>query len=169
MQGLREELEGRVSRQIIEENIRYYDSYIAGETAKGASEEEVTEALGGPRIIARTIVDAAYDTEDRPDGYDIYGAGKAQEEKRQERGGGYQEGQQQRGGGYYEERQYTESRRDPHIHYVDFSKWYVKLLAALAVILVAVVILAVFFGLLSLLWPVILVVALISLFRGTRR
>ena len=46
---------------------------------KGSTEEEVTESLGGPRIIARTIVDAAYDTEDRPDGYDEYGSGPAEE------------------------------------------------------------------------------------------
>ncbi len=37
------------------------------------------ENLGGPRIIARTIVDAALNTEDRPDGYETYGSGETQE------------------------------------------------------------------------------------------
>ena len=55
---------------VIQENIRYYDEYITQETAKGDAEEAVIETLGGPKIIARTIVDAAYDTEDRPDGYE---------------------------------------------------------------------------------------------------
>ena len=75
LQGLKEELEGRVTHSAIQENIRYYDDYISQEVLKGSTEEEVTESLGGPRIIARTIVDAAYDTEDRPDGYDEYGSG----------------------------------------------------------------------------------------------
>ena len=67
MQGLKSELEGRVPYSVIQENLRYYDSYIMEEAAKGQTEDEVIESLGGPRIIARTIVDAALDTEDRPD------------------------------------------------------------------------------------------------------
>ena len=74
LQGLNAELEGRVPHSVIQENIRYYDEYITQETAKGDAEEAVIETLGGPKIIARTIVDAAYDTEDRPDGYDGYGS-----------------------------------------------------------------------------------------------
>lgn len=64
LQGLKAELEGRVPHSIIQENLRYYDSYITEEAAKGHTEEEVIEGLGGPKIIARTIVDAALDTED---------------------------------------------------------------------------------------------------------
>lgn len=74
LQGLRTELEGRVPYSVIQENIRYYDSYISDEISKGADEAEVIENLGGPRIIARTIVDAALNTEDRPDGYETYGS-----------------------------------------------------------------------------------------------
>ena len=79
LQGLRTELEGRVPYSVIQENIRYYDSYISDEISKGADEAEVIENLGGPRIIARTIVDAALNTEDRPDGYETYGSGETQE------------------------------------------------------------------------------------------
>ena len=64
LQGLKTELEGRVPYSMIQENIRYYDSYILDEVNKGADEAEVIESLGGPKIIARTIVDAALDTED---------------------------------------------------------------------------------------------------------
>lgn len=53
LQGLRTELEGRVPYSVIQENIRYYDSYISDEISKGADEAEVIENLGGPRIIAR--------------------------------------------------------------------------------------------------------------------
>mgnify|MGYP001202355963 CR=1 FL=1 len=62
LQGLKTELEGRVPYSVIQENIRYYDSYISDEVNKGADEAEVIESLGGPNIIARTIVDAALDT-----------------------------------------------------------------------------------------------------------
>lgn len=65
LQGLKTELEGRVPYSVIQENIRYYDSYISDEVNKGADEAEVIESLGGPNIIARTIVDAALNTEDR--------------------------------------------------------------------------------------------------------
>ena len=37
LQGLRTELEGRVPYSVIQENIRYYDSYISDEISKGAS------------------------------------------------------------------------------------------------------------------------------------
>lgn len=52
-------LSGEVPQHIIQENIRYYDNYISGELAKGRSEDEVMDELGGPRLIARTIIDAA--------------------------------------------------------------------------------------------------------------
>ena len=47
LQGLRTELEGRVPYSVIQENIRYYDSYISDEISKGADEAEVIENLGG--------------------------------------------------------------------------------------------------------------------------
>ena len=43
LQGLRTELEGRVPYSVIQENIRYYDSYISDEISKGADEAEVIE------------------------------------------------------------------------------------------------------------------------------
>ena len=40
LQGLKTELEGRVPYSVIQENIRYYDSYILDEVNKGADEAE---------------------------------------------------------------------------------------------------------------------------------
>lgn len=40
-------------------NIAYYRSYFAEETAKGKSEEEVIAELGEPRMIAKSIIEAA--------------------------------------------------------------------------------------------------------------
>lgn len=56
MEKLRLALSGRVSAEIVTENIRYYEEYINIEVRKGRSEEEVLEQLGDPRLIARTIV-----------------------------------------------------------------------------------------------------------------
>ena len=56
LQRLRDTLTGEVPGNVIEENIRYYDDYIRTETAHGQSEDEVTGAIGDPRLIAKTIM-----------------------------------------------------------------------------------------------------------------
>lgn len=164
LQGLRSELEGRVPHSIIQENLRYYDTYITEEAAKGQTEEEVIESLGGPRIIARTIVDAALDTEDRPDGFETFGSGPVY-------------GEEGASGSYAgnEKRTYGGST-DPHVHYVDFSKWYVRLIAGAVVLLVIFLLMTVFFGImglagwvLSYIWPILLIMMVVWMFRGPRR
>ena len=161
MQGLKSELEGRVPYSVIQENLRYYDSYIMEEAAKGQTEDEVIESLGGPRIIARTIVDAALDTEDRPDGFDSF-----------ESEASYRSGP---AGSSQEEREPFRGKK-PEVHYVDFGKWYVRLIAGLVVFLVIVLVMTVFFGImglsgwiLSYIWPVLLVMLAVWMFRGPRR
>lgn len=163
LQGLKTELEGRVSHSIIQENLNYYDSYITEEIRKGHAEEEVIDSLGGPRIIARTIVDAAFDTEDRPDGFDSFGP-----EPR--------EGAKAASGGQARKERQTAYSGDPRLHSVDFSKWYVRLIAGLAVFLVIVLIMTIFFGIMGLAglilsysWPVLLVLLVIWMFRRPRR
>ena len=161
MQGLKSELEGRVPYSVIQENLRYYDSYIMEEAAKGQTEDEVIESLGGPRIIARTIVDAALDTEDRPDGFDSFESETA-----------YRSGP---AGSSQEEREPFRGKK-PEVHYVDFGKWYVRLIAGLVVFLVIFLVMTVFFGImglagwiLSYIWPVLLVMLAVWMFRGPRR
>lgn len=56
LEKLRTALNGRVSAEIVTENIRYYEDYINIEIRKGRSEEEVLAQLGDPRLLARTIV-----------------------------------------------------------------------------------------------------------------
>lgn len=161
MQGLKSELEGRVPYSVIQENLRYYDSYIMEEAAKGQTEDEVIESLGGPRIIARTIVDAALDTEDRPDGFDSF-----------ESEASYRSGP---AGSSQEEREPFRGKK-PEVHYVDFGKWYVRLIAGLVVFLVIFLVMTVFFGImglagwiLSYIWQVLLVMLAVWMFRGPRR
>ena len=161
MQGLKSELEGRVPYSVIQETLRYYDSDIMEEAAKGQTEDEVIESLGGPRIIARTIVDAALDTEDRPDGFDSF-----------ESEASYRSGP---AGSSQEEREPFRGKK-PEVHYVDFGKWYVRLIAGLVVFLVIFLVMTVFFGImglagwiLSYIWPVLLVMLAVWMFRGPRR
>jgi uncharacterized membrane protein len=58
LEELREALQGEVSPQEVSGHISYYDAYIESEKQKGRSEEEVMEALGSPRLIAKTLIDA---------------------------------------------------------------------------------------------------------------
>ena len=59
LQKLRTELVLNVSAGVIENQLSYYREYINGEMAKGRSEAEVIEELGDPRLLARTIIEAA--------------------------------------------------------------------------------------------------------------
>lgn len=113
------------------------------------------EELGGPRIIARTIVDAALDTEDRPDGYQAYGTGN--------------DTYQEPSGSSPFEQQREEWRQGPKIHYIDFSKWYVRLIAGVILAVILFLIFTIFFGILSVIWPVLLVFLVVAMFRGPRR
>ena len=143
LQGLKEELEGRVTHSAIQENIRYYDDYISQEVLKGS-------------------------TEDRPDGYDEYGSGPAEE---REAGTGSRSPFGSQGNG--QENPYT---GHSHIHFLDFSKWYVRLGAGLVVFCVIFLIMSVFFGIVGLagfilahIWPVLVILMIIWMFRGPRR
>lgn len=56
---LRRALYSTGSQSLILENVEYYKNYIAGELGKGRSEAEVLEELGDPKLLARSIKDAA--------------------------------------------------------------------------------------------------------------
>ena len=55
LRQFREALDGRVSEQIIQDNVEYYNSYIKGQILNGNSESEVLGRLGDPRLLAKTI------------------------------------------------------------------------------------------------------------------
>lgn len=166
LQILRDELEGRVPYSVIQENLSYYDTYISQESAKGKPEEQVIQELGGPRIIARTIVDAALDTEDRPDGYQAFGMGEEEYSQAESSQKQYQDP-------YQNPEDLFRGRRS--VHYIDFSKWYIRLIAGLIVFAVIFLVLTILFGILgfagwvlSYLWPVLLVLLVISFMKGPR-
>lgn len=49
-------LKGKIDDVEYMKQLEYYSSYIDDEVRKGKTEEEVLEALGDPRLIAKTIV-----------------------------------------------------------------------------------------------------------------
>lgn len=148
LQELQEALEGEVSSGVIQENMSYYGNYISQEAAKGRSENEIIEELGGPRIIAKTIVDSS------EAGGDSVGSS---------------------GTHYGEHEAGNESGRGAmrNTRYVDLSKWYWKFLLIAVVILVLVVVFTVVGGIFSLFFrfagPFILIWLVISFFKGMRR
>lgn len=56
---LRRALSSTGSQSLISENVEYYKSYIHEELKKGRSESEILEELGDPKLLARSIKDAA--------------------------------------------------------------------------------------------------------------
>lgn len=55
---LRTALTGKVPATTVEDNVQYYEEYIEVQLRQGKSEEEVLTALGDPRLLARTIIEA---------------------------------------------------------------------------------------------------------------
>ena len=55
LRSFQEALAGKVSDTIIQENINYYRNYINNEIRNGKTEDMVLQALGDPRLLAKTI------------------------------------------------------------------------------------------------------------------
>lgn len=49
----------QLSRDKVEEHVRYYDQYLTEKIQQGMTEEEAVAALGDPLLIARTIMDTS--------------------------------------------------------------------------------------------------------------
>jgi len=134
-------LRGEVSPELISENLRYYDNYISQETSKGRSEAEVTEEIGSPRLIARTIIDTS-------GGSGSYESGEsASSGESVSSSGGYDSRQ----GGY------------SSFHYVNLNKWYWKLLFT-----VLSVVGGIFALLFRFATPILIGLLIVSLFRNMR-
>lgn len=144
---LRACLSGKVAPALVEENTRYYEDYINTRIRLGESEESVLEALGDPRLIARSIVDA-----------DSVKTGKTDE-----------------AGEYYDSGDRFDGRRGwikRLFHTASLPAWALPVMAAGALLLVFVLLGLVFslvVHMLAWLWPLIaiamIVIFFIKLFR----
>ena len=137
---LRAVLSGEVPASVVEDNVRYYDSYISQEIAGGKSEKEVMESLGDPRLIAKTIID----TSNPQGGREAYGSTYTQSEPER---------------GFHAEFN-EDGGVDLKYRRVNLNTWYGRLLILILVILVLTVVFAIVGGILSWLFPVLLPVLL---------
>ena len=59
MDSLQRALAGRLTSSTVNENMRFYEEYFDTQIRSGQSEEEVINGLGDPRLLAKTIIQAA--------------------------------------------------------------------------------------------------------------
>lgn len=59
LRQFRDALDGKVSENVIQDNVNYYRSYINSQTAGGKSESDVLGMLGDPRLLAKTIEESS--------------------------------------------------------------------------------------------------------------
>ncbi len=144
---MRHALANDLSGPVIQENISYYDGYISDEVRKGRSEEAVTEELGDPWAIAKTIIES------------VGGLGNAEGEYTYE----------PRRSDYGQERQ--DVRRQIHVFGLD--SWWKKLILILGIVGVVMLAVAVIGGIFSLLAPlvvpILIVMLLLRIIGGGRR
>lgn len=133
LQGLKEALAGSVPQSVIQENIRYYDSYIMDEVRKGAREDEVLAEIGDPRLIAKTIEETTIEGNSSAY-FDDSGSG-----------------QRQTGNPYRQE----EFQGKSTFRLYDLNKWYWKLLLAFVVIGFFFLVFTIIGGIFALLQPLI--------------
>ena len=155
LRGLEEALAGEVPASVIRENMNYYNSYLSQEMAKGRTVDEISEEIGEPRIVARTIIDSceasgeAFGTDGDP--YGTNGE-RAYESS-------------------YDRNPYG-GNATPQIHYFDLNKWYWKLLLILMALVVGSLVLNIVGGIFALLirfaGPILIIFLVIWFFRNIR-
>ena len=144
-------LQGEIGQTSINENIKYYDSYIMEETRKGKTEEDVIERLGNPRLIAKTLIDTT-------EQFGTYG-----------KGGYYSEDDMQDGAGGFRGDYQKQRGWNVHLGRWNLNTWYGKLIMIIAAIFLIVIVANVVAFLLPLLAPIILLLLIYSLIFGSRR
>lgn len=131
---LQEALLQDLGPQAVQENVAYYNQYIADEINSGKSEREVVEGLGDPWMIARTIIDTQAG----------HGQGEYVYETPRE-----------------SYRQEESTQRNLRVFALD--TWWKKLLLILCVVGVVMIIFAVISGIVSLIAPILIPVLIIAI------
>ncbi len=146
LEELKERLIAEGADALVPDNLSFYSSYIDGETAKGRSEDEVIEELGGANVIAHSILDAAgFKVDGIPDEIEKDGA-----ETSEASSGACGDS----GGSGYDSRDNTPNPSDT----------FGTVLRTIIGVVIAVMILYLCLVVLGFLWPVILIIVLIALF-----
>ena len=154
LQMLRRDLNGDVPSAVVEENVRYYDSYITEEVRKGRSKEEVIAEIGDPRLIAKNIEDTTEETQDGQ-----YGET-----------GSYEDTSSRR---TYEREERSASGGTGNIHYFDLNKWYWKVLLIVGLLCIFSLVFTIIGGIFRifspLLYPLFIVWLVMTLLRTFNR
>lgn len=150
LERLQSALNGKLSPELVKENIRYYEDYVNTEIRKGRDEEEILNELGDPRLIARTIVETGGGSSTGYEEYTGGGNGRASE-----RDGEY---------GLHGRRTEVPSGR-----FVSMPVWVWLVIALVVVVVVLGVVFSVIAAILRIVLPVLIpilvVLFLIKLFR----
>ncbi len=133
---LRLALSGQIEASRVEENIAYYREYISAQVRMGQPEEVVLGNLGDPRLIAKSIISANM-------GEERYTQGRFAKEQMVE-----------------EEEYYAQTREQKLPKVVHLNGW----LALGVLILGLVVIIGAIFSLISLFFPVIVMLGIVYFF-----
>ena len=168
-------LNGEVPASVIQENLNYYDGYIREEAAKGRTEEEIIDEIGGYRLIAKTIIEAN-------GGENSGGSGSSQ-------GGFYNSqsydqsyGQSYSDSGYSSSQDsydfynsyddYSQDRNRGGFHMYDLSSGWKRFIIPVVIILVLLLVFSIIGGIFSLLSPIIgpliVIFFLYKLFKNNR-
>lgn len=147
---LRTALNGKVSQELLAENMRYYEDYINTEIRKGKNEEDVLGALGDPRLIARTIVE----TKGGSGAWYEESSGSRSRNRRSRNGRSDAEDREQ---GMY-------SGTRPSLFF-RLPLWLWAVILLVVVVLILSVVFSVISAILPVLLPILLVLFLVKLFR----
>lgn len=136
LEELSESLKGEVDDREYQESMSYYRNYIMGEIQSGKDEEDVINALGSPRLIAKSIIEAAVNnTSNNKTTYE------------------YQDTNS-------DEANYQNGRVEPAS-----ASWSGQLIRIIVSILAVVIVIIVISGAIQLFFPIIMVILIIQLIR----
>lgn len=156
LKKLEQSLIGEVSQNEMNEHLRYYREYISGAVSQGREEEEVIEELGGPQLVAKTIIEArnyGHDSKQEKYTYD-YGRGRSYDANDSQSDGGFR--------GDYS----SDGNWDVRMGKWKLNSWYGKLALICILVLAVVIVIAIVTSMLSIvsfLLPILLPIAVICL------
>ena len=131
--GLKAALQGELDGASIQNHVDYYNEYILSELQKGRSEEEVTDELGDPWAIAKNLLQMESTSEyDYDDGSSVSSESNNAKEN------------------------------SARVHILGLDSWWKKLTLILGIIGIVMLVVAVIGGLISLLLPFVIPIAIIS-------
>lgn len=162
-------LNGEVPASVIQENLNYYDGYIREEAAKGRTEEEIIDEIGGYRLIAKTIIEAN-------GGENGGGSGSSQGGFYDGQGYDQSYGQSYSNSGYSSSQDsyddYGQGRNRGGFHMYDLSSGWKRFIIPVVIILVLLLVFSIIGGIFSLLSPIIgpliVIFFLYKLFKNNR-